>query len=398
MNEIRGSNPAQDHARTETKVQHMSPLAFAVISGIGLLISISLLMAFITFAPRLNQYGIGNNVFYVLLVPLGLSSAAFLFGTMNSWASYHSKELGGALQMGGPIVGAALTVVGGFFFTPEAIPLQLVVRPTLVSEPSRLIFDGTVQIDFGRIRRTQPLTSTGEATFLDIPAEFRGENFKILVSAPGFQQVDLDHPYDISIGAVYVEMRRTDGNSRYPNGLEAVFATSADFQGEIDDLIEKTKNEIYFVGLNFHISAADRFDLLVSSVMRGVHVRYIILDPQSQYLKEIAKGEDMGEDKLRQECLEGLDTLLYLSKKSNFYSNNGGSVEIRTLRWPPTYRAYSFDPGSPSGRTVLVPYLQGVKSPKAPAILINNDPGSAMFAPFYQSISALWNSATAYGA
>jgi hypothetical protein len=72
--------------------QPLSPVIYAIISLTAFFIGIILLLLFIFKADYLISLGIGEKVFYILLLPLGLSAAAFLFGTMRSYATYKGKS------------------------------------------------------------------------------------------------------------------------------------------------------------------------------------------------------------------------------------------------------------------------------------------------------------------
>ncbi len=87
-----------------TKTEKISPLGYAVISLISLSIGIGLLLLFVFKANTIVGAGISNKIFYVLLIPLALSSSGFLFGGMKSYAAYNGKVLGGDLELGGPVV------------------------------------------------------------------------------------------------------------------------------------------------------------------------------------------------------------------------------------------------------------------------------------------------------
>ena len=47
----------------------------------------------------LSRFGLTGNFYYLILLPLGLAVAAFLFGALRSWAHYSGKALGGALDL-----------------------------------------------------------------------------------------------------------------------------------------------------------------------------------------------------------------------------------------------------------------------------------------------------------
>lgn len=84
--------------------QPLPAWAYVWISLAGFLLGIGLLFLYIFKAPDLVQQGIEKSVFYVLLLPLGLAAAAFLFGAMRAYARYTGKVLSGKLEIIGPAV------------------------------------------------------------------------------------------------------------------------------------------------------------------------------------------------------------------------------------------------------------------------------------------------------
>lgn len=65
----RGDGPSA----TDLPHQPLSPRTYLVVSGVGLGVSIGLLLLLIFGAERILAAGLDHRVFYVLLVPLGLS-------------------------------------------------------------------------------------------------------------------------------------------------------------------------------------------------------------------------------------------------------------------------------------------------------------------------------------
>src|SRR5271165_4733854 len=106
--------------------QKNAPL-YAWIALAAFLCCFFLLVLLIVEADRLARYGLTEHVYYLVLVLMGLTAAVFLFGVLSSSATYGGKLLGGHLKLGGAIVGAALVVVGGYFFIPRAVTFPLTV-------------------------------------------------------------------------------------------------------------------------------------------------------------------------------------------------------------------------------------------------------------------------------
>lgn len=137
--------------------------------------------------PRLLQDGIQKQVFYILLFPWGISCAMALFGSLRSYARLTSKQLGSAIELGGPVVLFCLVVAGGFKLVPTPDTFNLTVRIHSGEEP--IIRSGTVTIDFEDLRRTEPVYSNGEANFKGLPQKFWGLTVNVFPQVQGYRAI-----------------------------------------------------------------------------------------------------------------------------------------------------------------------------------------------------------------
>src|SRR5258706_15076097 len=107
---------------------HWSKIApYAVVSLVSFLCGVGILALMLWNVQTLVAFGLTGNLFYIVLLPLGLSAAAFLFGVLQSYAHYKGEHCGGVLELGGPIIGTALVVIGGFFLVPNPAAFALSV-------------------------------------------------------------------------------------------------------------------------------------------------------------------------------------------------------------------------------------------------------------------------------
>jgi hypothetical protein len=114
-------------------------------------------------AEKLVRLGLVGNLYYVVLVPLGLSVAAFLFGVLRSYAVYTGKVAGGNLELGGPIVGFLLVVILGFVLVPDPSPFAVTVFVHGDSGKQDLVLRnrGAVLLDLGGDRRRELIGDRG---------------------------------------------------------------------------------------------------------------------------------------------------------------------------------------------------------------------------------------------
>src|SRR5947209_7005753 len=83
---------AADHQPNRSEI-----ILYAVISLVCFLVGLGVLSLLLWKAETLVKYGLVGNIYYVVLLPLGLCAAGFLFGVLRSYARYTGQQLGGTL-------------------------------------------------------------------------------------------------------------------------------------------------------------------------------------------------------------------------------------------------------------------------------------------------------------
>jgi len=86
----------QNLPQTPTNTQENLKLAaknYAIIAVVGLIFTSIFLLTFLHYLDLIFKHDIGEWFFYILLVLLGTSISTFLFGTMNSVATYKGHVL-----------------------------------------------------------------------------------------------------------------------------------------------------------------------------------------------------------------------------------------------------------------------------------------------------------------
>jgi hypothetical protein len=183
---------------------------FAALSAGGFSCALVLLVLFIWKADKLASLGLAGNFYYIILLPLGLSVAAFLFGALRAYGSYKGKLFGGVLELGGPAVGFFLILVLGFQLPPPAtnFPLTVYVHGSSGTQDLVLRGTGAVLLDTGGLRRASAIDANGEAIFTEIPANFRGQEAIVGLDADGYELVDPNQKLSLNGRSVYLEVRR----------------------------------------------------------------------------------------------------------------------------------------------------------------------------------------------
>ncbi len=191
--------------RSGAESQPMEPRSYLAISAGGLAVSVGLLLFLVFGADRIVAAGLDHRVFYVLLVPLGMSAAAFAFGAMKSTATYQ----GGAPQkvtLTGPAVFAALVVAGGFLLVPEGGLRSIAVRVDRAADEGGGPVPGAqVRLDWGPQRLVQVTDASGQASFLGLPPGASG--ISVSAEADGFEPASRSVDAVAADGVLRMELR-----------------------------------------------------------------------------------------------------------------------------------------------------------------------------------------------
>lgn len=216
----RGSSDVTgDPGRTSLKARSSNPrpwhevAPYAFISLVSFLCGVGLASMIVWKAEKLVTLGLIGNLYYIVLLPLGLCASVFLFGILRSYARYRGKVLGGALEVGGPAVIFCLVVIGGFLLPSPQTPFAMTVFVHGEHGMSDLVLknSGYVVIDLGPDRRRQPIGEKGEAYFSGIPASFRGQKVHLWLESEAFESIEADRKYALGETSLYLAVRPKEG-------------------------------------------------------------------------------------------------------------------------------------------------------------------------------------------
>ena len=169
------------------KPDQISKLKWVYISGAVSLFFLLLAILMIMFAPDISGAGITKSIYYIVLIPVGLASAAFLFGALRSSAKYSGKTSYGSIELTGPVVIFCLVVIGGFYFATPDSEFLLTVRTNVVNEPEKILSHGSLILDIGDQRLDKQLNENGEVSFGGVPSRFLGKSVNILSQIKGYK-------------------------------------------------------------------------------------------------------------------------------------------------------------------------------------------------------------------
>lgn len=207
---VKSSDQPQPRRRQPGSPQSKRVITYAMLALGAFLCAMATVALLLWKADTLQALGLVGAFYYIVLLPLGLFVAAFLFGAMRSYAHYTGKQLSGTLELGGPIVGAALVVIGGFVLgtpQPGSFPLTVFVH----GEGGKLDMvarnTGFVVIDLDGDRRREAIGDKGQAFFPAVPSLFREKPLPVSVDLPGFKPMGTGS-YPLEGNSIYLPVRR----------------------------------------------------------------------------------------------------------------------------------------------------------------------------------------------
>ena len=206
-----GSQPFSE--RTLSQERWKEIILYGVISLVSFLCGLGILSLMILNANLLAGLGLTGNLYYLVLLPMGLATAGFLFGVLRSYARYSGKQLGGVLGLSGPIVAFLLVVILGFVLVKPitTFPMTVYVHGAAGRQDIVLQNSGYVLLDLGGDRRRQPIGADGQAYFPEIPANFLGQEVPISVESDGYEPTKPDEKYRLSGSGLYLSVQKKAG-------------------------------------------------------------------------------------------------------------------------------------------------------------------------------------------
>jgi hypothetical protein len=131
-------------SRTQANLQSWSKIApYTVLFLCSFLCALVPLALLLWKAEKVVELGLTGIFYYLVLSLLGLSSAAFLFGALHSYARYRGKIPSGMLQLGGPVVAFLIVIILGFWLAPAALNFPLRVYAHGAGGPQDLVLRGS---------------------------------------------------------------------------------------------------------------------------------------------------------------------------------------------------------------------------------------------------------------
>ncbi len=174
---------------------------------------ISIILILFYGQDTIARFGWGDGMYYVLLVLLGLCSAAFFSfsGMMESTASFAGQKYGTEFKFAGPIVIAILTVIGFYFLVPNKTTIDSTIYLYRINK-NNTINDGSLILYIGNAPREASMDTYGAAHFPEIPAKFKGQKVPITLRSNNYQLSESNLTITISEEPSYIEVKVKDGS------------------------------------------------------------------------------------------------------------------------------------------------------------------------------------------
>ncbi len=166
------------------KKPNLTTKEWLVTSLISLLISGLFMFFFIKKANTITDYGLANKYYYFLNIPASMSSAAFLFGAMQSYSTYSGPVLGGNLELAGPVVLFAGMMVFGYKYGKTENTFNFTIH---LNSPTDIKgIKGEISMDVGHERKMEAITQKGSVDFKNIPMKYKSKEINLKLHAKGW--------------------------------------------------------------------------------------------------------------------------------------------------------------------------------------------------------------------
>ena len=214
MQNIKNEGQSEKNPLDQKSEPKQTIIVYAIISLVCFLCGAGLLFLMLWKINVLVALGLSGNIYYIVLLPLALAAAGFLFGVLNSYAKYKGEQLGGVLELGGPIVAAVLVVIGGFLLVPKAGIFAVTVYVYGEGGIHDLVLrdSGYVILDLGPDRRREPISDKGQAFFPSIPPAYKGQEVMVWVDSDNFEPIDSGKKRKLDSSSLYLPVQKKSGS------------------------------------------------------------------------------------------------------------------------------------------------------------------------------------------
>lgn len=184
--------------------KRISQLTWVILSALGFVLFVAAAIVLISFS---NQTGnIKPQIFYFLLVMIGLIASGFLFGALKSHAKYSGKVYNGTLELGGPTVLFIIVIYLGIRFssTPQNFTLKFTVFGS--AGKNELVNKGMIKVLFNK--PDSSIIENGTASFTDVSTDIQGKSVTVIPIVAGYYTSDQDVVVPNNGSAIEIHLRK----------------------------------------------------------------------------------------------------------------------------------------------------------------------------------------------
>lgn len=180
------------------------------------------------------------------------------------------------------------------------------------------------------------------------------------------------------------------------SGLDGFGARANDYvMPQLKQHIEDARQEIWFVGIDFHISAGEQSELILAKLASGVNVHFLfynVLASQPELglnpnLQEVADRFAYEKAALISDITSTAEILHSIQSRWKA-GPSGGTFDVRVYNEMPWGRAYLFDPKNEvTAYAFIIPYLYASNPEITPALALRGS-RSGLLQHYWRSVQA----------
>jgi hypothetical protein len=164
-----------------------------------------------------------------------------------------------------------------------------------------------------------------------------------------------------------------------------------DFLPRFRDLIDDAQEDVWFAGVSFYISLPANQAYFLNALERGINVRFLIYNPLSPNVADVAAGFSQSVDELKSESEMTIRSLMALGQQAK-QRRASGNLDIRLFTIVPKMRLYVIDKHSERGVTFFIPHVDHQNTPNTPGFLARNLK-TGVAPAFIEGLDRVWNAA-----
>ena len=182
----------------------ISQLTWVILCALGFILFVGAAVVLMTVSNKSGD--IKPQVFYFLLVLIGLIASGFLFGALKSHAKYTGKVYNGTLELGGPTVLFIIVIYMGIKFSSPAGSFTLRFNVFGSADKSELINKGMLKVLFNKPDSADIINGTVE--FTDVSTGLQGKKITVIAAANDFYVAAQDVTVPNSSTPIEIHLKR----------------------------------------------------------------------------------------------------------------------------------------------------------------------------------------------